>query len=396
MKANNKKKSIIFLTSYPPVECGIATYTNDLLNEFRKILPVNLDTTVCAIENNKYGAAYPEEIYGVFYSKELHNYIDLAKRLNNDENIEAIFVEHEFGLFGGMYGDYLIYLLKILRKPVFITFHTVLPDPDPYLKTLVEKLGKYASGITVMTNNSAHILNEVYNVDMNKIFVIPHGTHPVDHINKDLMKKKFDLENRFVLSTFGLISRNKSIETMLDAMAPVVERFPEVMYLVLGKTHPQVAGHEGESYREELTEKVKKYNLTNNVRFINRYFTLEELLSYLKATDVYLFTSKDKHQAVSGTLSYAMGTGLPVFSTPIPQAKEVLGNAGLFYDFENSKQLSELLLYTLSNPDIIDELSDYSIKKANSHTWNKISKMHLKMIRKILNKEKISYEEKDI
>jgi glycosyltransferase involved in cell wall biosynthesis len=396
METTNKKNSIVFLTSYPPVECGIASYSNDLYKDLHKILPKDFNVKICAVENNDYKVEYPEEVYRVLDSTCLNNYIELAKSLNNDESVSAVFIQHEFGLYGGKSGEYILYFLKLLKKPVFITLHTVLPEPDHFMQILVEEICNFSSGISVMTNNASCILSEVYKADEGKIFVIPHGTHPVDHINKDLMKKKHDLDDRFVLTTFGLLSRNKSIETMLDAMIPVVKQFPEVMYLVLGKTHPGVVKFEGESYREELMRKVKDNKLNANVRFINKFFSLQELLEYLKSTDIYLFTSKDKHQAVSGTLSYAMGSGLPVFSTPIPQAKEVLGNSGLFYDFENSKQLSELLLYVLKNPDVRDEMSENSIMRANWHTWKKVSKMHLSMIFKTLYKNQKIYPGKEI
>jgi glycosyltransferase involved in cell wall biosynthesis len=382
-----KKRSIVFLTSYPPVECGIATYSQDLINEMRKILPGDLKIKICAVENNDYQIEYPEEVYRVFDSTCLYNYMMLARSISNDDSVSAVFIQHEFGLFGGKNGEFLIYLLKLLNKPVFITMHTVLPEPDSFMEILVEETCKLAKGITVMTNNAAGILKNVYNVDDEKIFVIPHGTHPVDNVDKDAMKKKFNLENKFVLSTFGLLSRNKSIGTMLDAMVPVVKEFPEMMYLVLGKTHPGVIKYEGESYREELMKKVEENGLQDNVKFVNKYLSLDEVLQYLKATDIYLFTSRDKYQAVSGTLSYAIGTGLPVFSTPIPQAKEVLGNSGLFFDFENSKQLSELLIYVLKHTEVIEELRDNSIKRANWHTWNKIAKLHLRMIQNSFTKK---------
>jgi glycosyltransferase involved in cell wall biosynthesis len=198
-------------------------------------------------------------------------------------------------------------------------FHTVLPNPNAALQQNVIKLAAQSKAIVVMTNASMKILVEDYGILQEKIKVIPH-THLVQHLDKDLLKIKYNLQGKKVLSTFGLISSGKNIETTLDALPKIVKANKDVMFLIIGKTHTNVANQEGEKYRNMLIDKVEKLGLTKKVRFINYFLPLTDLLEYLQLTDVYVFTSKDPNQAVSGTFSYAISCGCPIVSTPIPHA----------------------------------------------------------------------------
>lgn len=222
-----------------------------------------------------------------------------------------------------------------------IVFHTVLPSPGEAMKKIMRELSALAAAVIVMTQTSKNILCDEYAIDETKLTVIPHGTHLVTHEDKNALKNKYGLSGRQVLSTFGLLSSGKSIETTLEALPAIVKQYPDVLFLIIGKTHPSVVKQEGEQYRDLLKNKIATLNLESHVQFINAFLPLPELLEYLQLTDIYLFTSRDPNQAVSGTFAYAISCGCPVISTPIPHAREVLQqDESLIVDFENPVQLA--------------------------------------------------------
>jgi hypothetical protein len=228
-----------------------------------------------------------------------------------------------------------------------------------------------------MTTSAANILMNDYDVPGYLITVIPHGTHLVPTVNKKKVKEQYQLSNKKVLSTFGLLGSSKSIETTLDALPEVIKIHPDVMFLVLGKTHPTIVKHDGEIYRTMLEDKVKALNLGKHVRFVNEYLQLPVLLEYLQLSDIYLFTSKDPNQAVSGTFSYAVSSGCPVISTPIPHAKEVLNNNnGIIVDFENPPQLAHAIISLLNNEQLRAEISSNSFHKMASTAWQNSAISH--------------------
>jgi glycosyltransferase involved in cell wall biosynthesis len=385
MKSNiNPHNEILMLTSYPPRECGIATYSRDLFNALAQTIG-DSSVSVCALESSKEKRDYPEEVKYILDTTEVHEYILLAERVNKDKNIKAVFIQHEFGLFGGRYGEMLLYFLYSLRKPVVITFHTVLPEPNQKLFSIVKSIIERANAVMVMTNDSANILANEYNIPESLIHVIPHGTHPVKQQDKSKLKEKYSLTGKITLSTFGLISSNKSIETALEALPAIVEKFHEVLYLIIGRTHPEVVKHEGEAYRLSLEKKITDLGLSNNVRFINRYVELPELLELLQLTDVYLFTSKDPKQAVSGTFAYAMSCGCPVISTAIPHAKEMLtSDTGILVGFNDPKGFSDAVLKLLDNPELHCAMSKNTLDTSRASEWSNVALSHRCMLQNYL------------
>jgi len=341
---------ILFITSYPPRECGIATYSQDLMKALNNQYVSSFSLTVCALENEHEKHLYAdEEVKYTLNTSDPASFRTIAETINNDDNIKVVVIQHEFGLFQDN-ESFNAFLLEI-EKPLVVVFHTVLPRPDVEFQKKVQHILDRADSIIVMTKNSEAILKEDYTVASEKISVIPHGTHLVPHTDKNALKAKYGVKGRKVLSTFGLLSSGKSIETTLDALPNIINKSPDVLFLIIGKTHPGVVLHEGESYRDSLQQKIKELKLENHVQFVNKYLPLNELLDYLQLTDIYLFTSKDPNQAVSGTFSYAMSCGCAIVSTPIPHAKEMLADgSGLTFDFGNSKQLAEavnLLIYDI-------------------------------------------------
>jgi len=375
---------ILFLTTYPPRECGIATYSEDLIKALRNQFVYSFDIQICALESKKEKHTYKnKDVKYILDTSDAQSYKDLAEKINADSNIKVVLLQHEFGLFAEGETAFLEFVSNV-NKPIVFVFHTVLPRPDEVFKQKVQHLLDHASGIIVMTNGASEILSRDYIVDGSKISVIPHGTHLVPHLDKKVLKEKYGLQNRKVLSTFGLLSSGKSIETTLDALPNIVKTSPEVVFLIIGKTHPTVALNEGEKYREFLQEKIISLNLQKHVKFINKYLPLEELLEYLQLTDVYLFTSKDPNQAVSGTFAYALSCGCPVVSTPIPHAVEFLaGDTGLLFDFEDSNQLAECVNRLLFDVQLKQNIISNGLHKITCTAWENSAVAHAKFLQKI-------------
>ncbi|MEC4049918.1 glycosyltransferase [Flavobacterium sp. SUN046] len=371
---------LVFISSYPPRECGIATYTQDLKNAIQEKFGHSFSLKVCALESKKSDFNYPDEVKYVLQTQDADQYSQLTDTMNADKNIKMIFLQHEFGLFGGEYGKYLLKFMSHLKSPISTTFHSVIPNPNKELKKVVRKIVDLSDRVIVMTNTSAYILKRDYGIAERKIVVIAHGTHLVSSLNDTHKRSRVHLADRIVLSTFGLLNEGKSIETALDALPEIIAHFPNVIYLIIGKTHPEVVKNDGEKYRDFLYEKVLTLNLQNNVRFINRYLSLDELMEHLQRTDLYLFTSKDPNQAVSGTLAYAMACGCPILSTPIPHAKELLYGAGLNFDFQNSKQLAEAAIKLLYNPEMLDGMRLNALHKINPTAWQNSAIAHIELI----------------
>jgi len=266
--------------------------------------------------------------------------------------------------------------------------HTVLPSPDEKFRQHVLDMDSIVNAFIVMTNNSARILENDYNVEQNKITVIPHGTHLVEHSNKEILKEKYHLSGRKIISTFGLLGSGKSIETTLDALQSIIKKEPKVLFLIIGKTHPSVVRQEGEKYRNFLKDKIKELQLEDNVKFVDAYLPLDSLLEYLQLTDIYLFTSKDRNQAVSGTFSYAISCGCPIISTPIPHALEVLKNGnGIIVDFENPAQLAENVIHLLGNEPLRKKIALNGIHKLAPTAWENSAIAHGKLFEKTSSKK---------
>ena len=360
---------ILVITSYPPRECGIATYSQDLIKSLNNKFSNSLSVKVCALGSGDTDYSYPEEVKYTLKTAIADEYERLASTINADDHIKIVLIQHEFGFYHARQEEFEHFLLT-LSKPVIIVFHTVLPRPDDKLKSKVRRMVQACNSIVVMTRTSANILVDDYDLSPKKIAVIPHGTHLVPHLSEKFLKEKYGLKDRKVLTTFGLLSSGKSIETTLDALPAIVKNCPEVVFLVMGKTHPEVVKQEGEKYREMLEQKVKQLSLEDHVQFINKYLALPELLEYLQATDIYLFTTNDPNQAVSGTFAYAMSCSCPIISTPIPHAKEIMTeDTGIIFDFSNSHQLADAVLRLFNDDELRRNMSVNTLQKIVATAW---------------------------
>jgi glycosyltransferase involved in cell wall biosynthesis len=388
-EAESELAEILFITSYPPRECGIATYSQDLIRSINSKFSNSLLIKVCALESGESNYTYPGEVKYVLKTAQVEEYEELAKKINQNDRIKLVLIQHEFGLYKEQENSFMQLLFE-LTKPIVVVFHTVLPYPDELLISKIKNIAIISQSIIVMTNGSADILVNDYGVSRNKIAVIAHGTHLVKNLSKKLLKIKYDLKDRKVLSTFGLLSSGKGIETTIEALPTIVKNCPEVMFLVMGKTHPEVVKTDGEQYREMLEKKVKDYGLERNVRFINKYLALPELLEYLQLSDIYLFTANDPNQAVSGTFAYAMSCGCPVISTPIPHARELLNkDTGIIFGFHDSVQLAVDVVKLLKDDQLRRNMHINALQKIVSSCWENSAVEHASLILRIADEKKI-------
>lgn len=376
---------ILFVTSYPPRECGIATYSQDLIKALNNKFSNALSIKVCALESGETSYSYPAEVKYILKTSIAAGYVKMAVQINNDTLIKTVVIQHEFGFYHKQEQAFLEFVYN-LNKPVVIVFHTVLPQPDEKLKLNVKNIAAVCESLVVMTHTSADILIKEYGVAEGKISVIAHGTHLVPSISKKALKLKYKLLDRKVLTTFGLLGSGKGIETTIEALPAIVKASPEVMFLVIGKTHPEVVKEEGEKYREMLEQKVIDYSLQDHVRFVNSYLPLPDLLEYLQLTDIYVFTTNDPNQAVSGTFVYAMSCGCPIISTPIPHAKELLTkDTGIIFDFRDSKQLANSVIRLLRNDKLLKNMNINTLQKIVSTSWENSAIAHARIFEKITN-----------
>ena len=383
--SNDELAEILFITSYPPRECGIATYSQDLLKALKSKFSNSLSFRVCALQTEDAGYSYPEEVKYVLNTTDPTKYMKLAHKINQDESIKIVLIQHEFGFFKSQELAFRQFLYE-LTKPAIVVFHTVLPHPDEELRANTRRIAASVAGIIVMTADSVDILVNDYGVVEQKISVIPHGTHLVPHLNKGELREKYGLTGRKVLSTFGLLSSGKSIETTLDALPAIIKINPEVVFLVIGKTHPEVVKSEGEKYRDSLKLKVAELGIEDHVIFINIYVTLTDLLEYLQLTDIYLFTTNDPNQAVSGTFVYAMSCGCPIISTPIPHAKSVLNeDNGIIINFRDSEQLAVNVIRLLGDEALRSKISYNTIQQIVSTAWENSAVSHALLFKDIAN-----------
>ena len=384
---------ILFITSFPPRECGIATYSQDLITALNNQFDQSFSCSICALESNTEKHEYKQQPKYILNTDSHNSYLKTAFLINKNDNIKLVVMQHEFGFFSQKEKEFK-QLLNNLSKPIVFVFHTVLPNPNQEIKTRVQEMAAIATVIVVMTKDAATLLKNDYHIADYKITVIQHGTHLVPPLNREKLKAHYQLSNKMVLSTFGLLGSSKSIETTLNALPEIIKYFPNVLFLVLGKTHPNVVRNDGEQYRIMLENKVKTLQIEHHVRFVNEYLPLPVLLEYLQLTDIYLFTSNDPNQAVSGTFSYAVSCGCPVISTPIPHAKEILkNNNGLLIDFGNAAQLSNAVISLLTNDNLRAEISSNSFHKMASTAWQNSAIAHALLFQKVtLDAFKLNYK----
>lgn len=373
----NKKNWIVYISTYPPRECGIATFTEDLVKSFDSLYWPREESKVVALDNSETTDSpllYPKnKVIETIKTRNREEYARLAETLNNMSQVKLVNIQHEFGIYGGELGEYLIDFMKACKKPLVITMHTVLPSPTDKMKQVVQDLSLLSAKVVVMTETSRKILLADYGIPEIKIVMIPHGIHPLSFTDGHKEKKLLKLHGKTVISTFGLLSKGKGNEYAIEALPEVVKKFPDLLYLIIGATHPEVKKREGEVYRQSLEERVKALGLEEHVLFVNKYLSIHELLRYLEATDIYLAVPLDPHQAVSGTLSYALGAGRPVVATSFAQAKEIITReVGRLVGFRNPADIRDALIELLQKKELRADMSRRAYFRTRSMVWKNV------------------------
>lgn len=341
-------KRVAFIGNYLPRQCGIATFTTDLSDAFNEQFP-DISSMVLAMNDRIEGYSYSDKVRYEIRESNLFDY-ERAANFLNQHAVDAISLQHEFGIFGGQWGKYILTLLRNVNAPVVTTFHTVLEKPTPEQLETMREVARLSNRVVVMSEHSRRDLQNVYGVPGHKIDFIPHGIHDVPFVDPGFHKDKFGAEGRFVLMTFGLLSRNKGLEYVIEALPEVVKRYPQLTYLILGATHPHVVAHEGESYRESLKARARELGVEENILFYDQFVDLHDLKEFIGAGDIYITPYLDPEQVVSGTLAYTVGAGKAVIATPYRYAKELLADGrGILVPFRDSKAIAEQVLYLLDN-----------------------------------------------
>ena len=369
------KLSVVYVSTFPPRQCGIATFTEDLTHAMDEMAAPLVQSKIVAMNpSHVLIHRYPRKVILQISQDDQEEYIQAAQRINQMDEVQLVNIQHEFGIFGGKWGSFLIPFVKTLKKPMVINFHTVLPDPDEEVLLTVRSLAASASTVIVMTNLSKKILTQQYGIAARKVKVIPHGIHAQQYTSSKQAKMTLGYSDRVVLSTFGLLNRKKGLEYVIDALPEVAKKFPNFIYIIFGATHPVVLSKEGESYRNLLIQKIWDLGLYDYVKLYNKYFPLTELLHFLKATDIYISPSLDPNQAVSGTLSYALGMGRPVISTAFSQAKEVVtDDVGIMVDFRNPQAYTDAILRLLEDENLRLQLGKNAYFRTRYMIWSNVA-----------------------
>ncbi len=368
-------RRIAFLGCHEPRQCGIATFTHDLCEAVAEVSPAR--TFALAINDRDEGYKYPDRVTFELQERNLESYRQAADYLNFN-NADVLSVQHEFGIYGGTAGSHLFALLKEVRMPVVTTLHTVLQNPAPAYRKVMEELIRRSDRLVVMAQKGADILREVYAVSEAKIDVIAHGIPDIPFTDPNLSKAQFGVEGRPVLLTFGLLGPGKGIEYAIRALPGIVSQHPNAVYLVLGATHPHLLAKEGEQYRMGLERLAEELGVKEHVIFYNRFVSLEDLTEFIAAADVYVTPYLNEAQITSGTLAYVFGAGKAVVSTPYWHAKELLADGrGLLVPFRDPQAITEAVCQYLDSPEEMAATRADAYRLGRDMVWPAVAQRYL-------------------
>ena len=369
-------RKVAFLGDYLPRKCGIATFTNDLRGAVATAFP-DLQCLVVPVNDQPGGYDYPSEVRFEIAEQDLPSYLRAADFLNITD-VDAVCVQHEFGIYGGPAGSYVLALLRDLRMPIVITLHTVLRDPNEEQRRVMRDLIQLSTRLVVMSERGREFLQDLYHAPAAKIDVIPHGIPDMPFADPNYFKDEFEVAGRQVLLTFGLLSPNKGIEYALRALPAIIRDFPNIIYIVLGQTHPSLLREEGEAYRLSLERLAKELGVQKQVVFFNRFVELEELMRFIGAADIYLTPYLTEAQSTSGTLAYAFGAGNAVVSTPYWHAAELLtAERGKLVPFRDAGAIAAAVVALLQDEPGRHAMRKNAYKLGREMIWSKVAESYL-------------------
>lgn len=366
-----------FLGNYLPRQCGIATFTTSLCESMAGLFP-EIQSFAVPVTDTENGYEYPERVRFEIREKDLSSYERAADFLNVN-NVDVTCLQHEFGIFGGSAGSYILTLLRRLKMPVVTTLHTLLTHPNDQQSRVMDQLIDLSDRLVVMTRRASSILKTVYNVPQRKIALIPHGIMDVPFVDPNFYKDLFGVEGKTVLLTFGLLSPDKGVENVLRALPDVIRHHPEVVYIVLGATHPNLVKNEGESYRLSLQYLAEDLGIEKNVIFYNRFVSSEELKEFIGAADLYITPYLKEAQITSGTLAYSFGAGKAVVSTPYWHAAELLADRkGKLVPFRDPGAISEAVLHLIENETERHAMRKNAYLQSREMVWSNVAYLYRK------------------
>src|SRR5271170_2386100 len=359
---------IAVIGNYLPRQCGIATFTTDLCAAITAeygsarllALPVN---------DTEQGYDYPARVRWSLDQDELKSYREAAEFLNFN-NIDMVCLQHEYGIFGGPAGSHILELLRRLKMPLVTTLHTVLREPNPDQRRVMEEIAELSDRLIVMSQLSSQLLQEIFKVPVSKIDMVPHGVPDLPFLDPNFYKDRFGVEGKAVLLTFGLLSPNKGIENVIRALPHILSKHKNVVYMVAGATHPHVLRREGDRYREQLQALAKEVGVESKVIFHNRFVSPEEMVEFIGAADIYITPYRHEAQVVSGTLAYALGAGKAIISTPYWHAIELLDDRrGALVPFQDSDAIARKTIELLDTPAIRHAMRKRAYLYARDMVW---------------------------
>jgi len=374
--------SVAVIGNYLPRQCGIATFTTDLVEALSTEAP-DINCRAVVMNDKPEGYPYPEKVRFEINQNKLTDY-SVASEFLNISQVDIVCVQHEYGIFGGPAGSHILKLLADLRMPVVTTLHTVLRDPAPEYREVMHKLSDLSDKLIVMSRKAFDFLKDIYAVPEEKIAFIHHGIPDMPFIDPNFYKDQFGVEGKRVLLTFGLLSPNKGIENVLQALPSVTKKHPDVTYIILGATHPSILKAHGEEYRISLQQLVRKLNISDHVIFQNRFVELKELCEFLGTADIYVTPYLEEAQITSGTLAYAMGTGKAVISTPYWYATEMLAEGrGIIVQFKNSEAMAEQIIDLLDDDVRRNAMRKKAYTFSRAAIWKEVSQRYLEVFSEV-------------
>ncbi|MBM2810093.1 MAG: hypothetical protein HW416_852 [Chloroflexi bacterium] len=377
--------SVAFVSTCPPRQCGIATFARDLERAL-KAADHSVHVDWAAINEAMSIHAYGSEVKWRIRQGHPESYRDAAVQINSAP-VDVVSLQHEFGLYGiwgEPFDDHLTPFLTTLAKPLVTTLHSVLPDPSPSVCASVRQIAQRSGQVVVMAERARALLIDDYEIAPAKVCVIPHGVPPVEPHGRGRIKGQLGLTGRTIITTFGLVDPRKGIEYMIEAMQEVRRQEPSALYLIVGKTHPELVRRDGEAYRTALWQRVRDLDLEEHVEFVDEYLSQPQIVDYLLASDVYVTPYVDPTQITSGTLAYALGAGKAIVSTPYPHAAEVLASErGLLVDFRSQTQLFAATLRILLDPDLKQRLEQNAFAYGRETAWPRVGERMLAVLRSV-------------
>ncbi len=369
-------KSIVFIGNYLPRQCGIATFTTHLLESIA-LNAAYKDCWAVAMNDRPEGYLYPAQVRLEINQNQLNEY-SLAADLLNLNQVDVVCLQHEYGIFGGKRGSFIIELLRNLKMPVVTTLHTILKEPNLQDRQIMMQLAEFSDRLVVMSERSVEFLRDIYQVPEEKIALIHHGIPDVPFVKSDDYKEKFDVSGKKIILTFGLLSPGKGIKVVIDALPEIVKAHPQVIYMVVGATHPHLKAEQGEDYRNSLHLRAKELGVSDHIVFHDRFVADEDLLEFIGAADIYVTPYLNEAQIISGTLAYALGMGKAVISTPYWHAEELLADdRGRLIPFQDHDALAREVIDLLDHPDELLAIQERAYNYGRKMIWSDVGRRYL-------------------